>query len=84
MIRPHFVRTSLLIFATVVLMSGCAASESKNNFSYKDLPVSKGNAVSGEGNTVAFKGAPLKLEGNTVRWEIAFATRNWPGRISNS
>jgi thiol peroxidase len=48
-------------------MSGCAASESKNQFSYKDFPVSKGNAVSGEGNTVAFKGAPLKLEGNTVR-----------------
>jgi thioredoxin-dependent peroxiredoxin len=67
MIHPHFVRTSVLIFTTVVVMSGCAAGESKNQFSYKDLPVSKGNAASGEGNTVAFKGAPLKLEGNTVR-----------------
>jgi thiol peroxidase len=67
MIYPHFLRTSHLIFATAVLTSGCAVGEGNSQFSYKDLPVSKDNAASGDGSTVAFKGAPLKLEGNTVR-----------------
>jgi thiol peroxidase len=56
-------RTVSSIFITVVSLSACA-TESKNQFSYKELPVSKANA---EGSTVAFRGTPQKLEGNTVR-----------------
>ena len=65
MAHPRFLRPSLVILA-MLLMSGCPM-EGKNQFSYKDLPVSKGNAASGQGNTVTFKGAPLKLEGNPIR-----------------
>jgi thiol peroxidase len=56
-------RTVSSIFITVVSLSACA-TDSKNQFSYKELPVSKANA---EGSTVAFRGTPQKLEGNTVR-----------------
>jgi thioredoxin-dependent peroxiredoxin len=50
-----------------VLLAGCATMGSPNQFTYKDLPVSKGNAAAGAGNTVTFKGAPLKLEGNPIK-----------------
>jgi thioredoxin-dependent peroxiredoxin len=60
----RLLRTVSSIFFVVVFLSACAAMESKNQFSYKDLPVSKANV---EGSTVAFRGTPQKLEGNTVR-----------------
>jgi thiol peroxidase len=57
-------RALLSMCFTAVLLSACASIDSKNQFSYKDLPISKANAA---GSTVAFKGTPQKLEGNTVR-----------------
>jgi len=52
----------ILAFATLFL-TGCTG----NSFTYKDFPVSKGSAASGAGNTVAFRGSPLQLEGNPVK-----------------
>ena len=60
----HFLRAVCSFFLTIVFLSACAAGESKNQFAYKDLPVSKANTT---GNTVAFRGTPQKLEGNTVQ-----------------
>jgi thiol peroxidase len=51
-----------LAFATLFL-AGCTG----NSFTYKDFPVSKGSAAAGAGNTVAFRGSPLKLEGNPIK-----------------
>ena len=51
-----------LAFATLFL-TACAA----NSFTYKDFPVSKGSAAAGAGNTVAFRGSPLQLEGNPIK-----------------
>ncbi|TAL12049.1 MAG: thiol peroxidase [Nitrospirae bacterium] len=45
-----------------LLLSGCASG-----YMYKDLPVSKGSAAAGAGNTVTFKGSPLKLDGTAVK-----------------
>ena len=51
-----------LAFATLFL-AGCTG----NSFTYKDFPVSKGSAAAGAGNTVAFRGSPLPLEGNPIK-----------------
>jgi thiol peroxidase len=49
-----------------LLVAGCATvDKEQNQFTYKDLPVAKDNA--GAGNTVMFKGAPLKLEGSPIK-----------------
>ncbi len=45
---------------------GCQTTAS-NSFSYKDMPVSNGTTVAGEGNKVLFKGTPLPLVGQGVR-----------------
>jgi thiol peroxidase len=34
---------------------------------YKDLPVSKTSGTAGAGNTVTFKGSPLKLDGTAIK-----------------
>ncbi|HLG44100.1 MAG TPA: thiol peroxidase [Nitrospirales bacterium] len=47
-------------------LTGCA-SMGLGGFTYKDLPVSKGSAATGSGNTVAFKGTPMKLEGTPLK-----------------
>lgn len=65
--RSDFIRIPVLIYAAGLLTVGCATVEGKNDFSYKDVPVSKANTASGEGSTVAFRGAPHRLAGNTVR-----------------
>lgn len=44
------------------LLTGCATG-----YMYKDLPVSKTSAAAGAGNTVTFKGNPLKLDGTAVK-----------------
>jgi thiol peroxidase len=44
------------------LLTGCATG-----FMYKDMPVSKTSGTAGAGNTVTFKGAPLKLDGTAIK-----------------
>jgi thioredoxin-dependent peroxiredoxin len=44
-------------------LAGCTG----NSFTYKDFPVSKDSAATGAGNTVAFRGSPLKLEGKPIK-----------------
>ena len=51
----------------LLIVAGCATMDSQNPFTYKDLPVSKGNAAAGAGNTVTFKGTPVKLEGTPIK-----------------
>ena len=53
---------SLLAMAGIALLAtGCAS------FTYKELPVSKTSGTAGAGNTITFKGAPLKLDGTAVK-----------------
>ena len=54
---------SISLAFAILFLAGCAA----NSFTYKDFPVSKGSAAAGAGNTVAFKGSPLQLEGNPIK-----------------
>jgi thiol peroxidase len=61
------VRNLILLCAAMLLTAGCATMQGEQKFAYKDLPVSKSNAASGQGNTVAFRGAPMKLEGTPIR-----------------
>ena len=55
--------SSMTLAFTIFFLAGCAA----NSFTYKDFPVSKGSAAAGAGNTVAFRGSPLQLEGNPIK-----------------
>lgn len=43
------------------------SDDSEHPFLYKNLPVSNGTAVAGEGNKVLFKGNPLSLTGHGVK-----------------
>ncbi len=45
---------------------GCQTTAS-NTFLYKDMPVSNGTAVAGEGSKILFKGNPLVLAGSGVK-----------------
>ena len=56
-------RSTLALAGAGLLLSGCASGA----FPYKDLPVSRNSVASGTGNTVTFKGAPLKLDGTPVK-----------------
>ncbi|HMS82808.1 MAG TPA: thiol peroxidase [Nitrospira sp.] len=58
-----FLATVLCLFLGAV---GCQTTAG-NTFTYKDMPVSNGTAVAGEGNKIMFKGSPLTLSGNGVR-----------------
>src|SRR6266540_6448369 len=51
----------LALTGTALILGGCAS------FTYKDLPVSKDSANAGSGNTVTFKGSPVKLEGTAIK-----------------
>ena len=64
---PQFLGCSLFLLTGAILLVGCATTDGPGGFTYKDLPVSKGNAAAGEGSTVTFKGAPLRLEGSQIR-----------------
>jgi len=55
--------SSMTLAFTIFFLAGCAGS----SFTYKDFPVSKGSAAAGAGNTVAFRGSPLQLEGNPIK-----------------
>lgn len=61
---------SSAVMVTVICFSlglvGCQTSAS-NTFLYKNMPVSDGTAVAGEGNKVLFKGNPLTLTGSGVK-----------------
>ncbi|MBL8074523.1 MAG: thiol peroxidase, partial [Nitrospira sp.] len=57
-----FIGTVLCLSVAVV---GCQTTG--NPFTYKDMPVSNGTAVAGEGNKVLFKGTPLTLVGHGVK-----------------
>jgi thioredoxin-dependent peroxiredoxin len=57
-------RSSLMAMSgTALLAAGCATG----GFMYSDLPVSRNSVATGTGNTVTFKGAPLKLDGTPVK-----------------
>ncbi len=61
---------SSAVMVTVICFSlglvGCQTTAS-NTFLYKNMPVSDGTAVAGEGNKVLFKGTPLTLTGSGVK-----------------
>lgn len=48
--------------AALLVLTGCATG-----YMYKDLPVSKTSGTAGAGNTVTFKGSPLKLDGTAIK-----------------
>jgi thiol peroxidase len=60
--RP-ILNSFLVLAGAGFVLAGCAA----NSFTYKDLPISKGSAAAGAGNTVASRGSPLQLEGNPIK-----------------
>ncbi|MBH0207675.1 MAG: hypothetical protein HP495_03955, partial [Nitrospira sp.] len=45
---------------------GCQTTGS-NPFTYKNMPVSNGTAVAGDGNKVLFQGNPLTLAGSGIK-----------------
>lgn len=61
---------SSAVMVTVICFSlglvGCQTTAS-NTFLYKNMPVSDGTAVAGDGNKVLFKGNPLILTGSGVK-----------------
>jgi thioredoxin-dependent peroxiredoxin len=61
---------SLAVMVSAISFSfglvGCQTTAS-NTFLYKDMPVSNGTAVAGEGNKILFKGNPLTLAGSGVK-----------------
>lgn len=61
---------SLAVMVTAISLPlgliGCQTTAS-NTFLYKDMPVSNGTAVAGEGNKILFKGSPLALAGSGVK-----------------
>ena len=60
----------LAVMVTVICLPlglvGCQTT-ANNTFLYKDMPVSNGTAVAGEGNKILFKGNPLALAGSGVK-----------------
>ena len=50
-----------------LVVTGCASTDGKKEFAYNNLQVSKTSVTAGAGNTVTFKGSPLKLEGSAVK-----------------
>ncbi|OYT18254.1 MAG: lipid hydroperoxide peroxidase [Nitrospira sp. UW-LDO-01] len=61
---------SSAVMVTVICFSlglvGCQTTAS-NTFLYKNMPVSDGTAVAGDGNKVLYKGNPLTLTGSGVK-----------------
>ncbi len=61
---------SLAIMVTLICLplglAGCQTT-AHNTFLYKDMPVSNGTAVAGEGNKILFKGNQLALAGSGVK-----------------
>lgn len=65
-----FTRSIPLLVGAAMLMSivGCTKENGgTKDFSYKDFPVAKGTAETGEGHTVTFKGNPKTLAGTPIK-----------------
>lgn len=59
--------TSTALFIALGLGSCTSMGGSGTGFVYKDLPVAKGTAIPGNGNSVMFKGAPTALSGPGIK-----------------
>src|SRR5579883_1158208 len=65
--RANFA-VALGMLAGLAAISGCAMmGGGETAFMYKDLPVAKGSATAGDGNSVTFKGTPLALAGPGIK-----------------
>ncbi|MCA9451928.1 MAG: redoxin family protein, partial [Nitrospira sp.] len=60
---------SLLLILTASALPGCSTfnGQSEQTFSYKNIPVDKETARTGEGSTILFRGTPLPLSGIEVK-----------------
>ncbi len=59
----------VFLLGSGLMVGGCATpptSSAKPTFLYKDLPLAKGSAQAGNGQTITFRGAPLSLEGQGI------------------
>ena len=61
--RIRFHSPMIAMAGAGLLLAGCITG----GFMYSDLPVSKGSANAGSGNSVTFKGSSLKLDGTPVK-----------------
>ncbi len=57
-----------VILLVIIGIGGCSkpALKGENNFTYNELPVAKGSAKAGEGETIKFRGNDLVLNGNGI------------------
>lgn len=59
--RIRFHSSMIALAGAALLLGGCTT------FTYQDLPVARGSANAGSGNTVTRKGTPHKLEGASIK-----------------
>lgn len=62
-----FILFCLIITASFSWSCTTVGSQSEKGFSYKDIPVDKETAKTGEGATILFRGIPLPLSGIEVK-----------------
>jgi thioredoxin-dependent peroxiredoxin len=67
MSKIHLVVFSLILTATSLWSCSTAGLHSDHGFSYKDIPVARETAQTGEGATILFRGTPLALSGHEVK-----------------
>jgi thiol peroxidase len=66
----HSIQTFTVSAALLITLGfgGCTSKGgSETGFMYKDLPVAKGTAAPGDGNSVTFKGTPMALAGPGIK-----------------
>lgn len=61
--RNHIIAIGIM---ALIGSAGCMG-KSESEFMYKNLPVAKGSAQAGDGNSVTFKGKPLGLAGPGIK-----------------
>ena len=67
MIYPRIFLLTLFAGLILIWSSGCTTLSAKQqDFTYKSIPIAKGTIPTGEGSSVAFRGSPLPLSGNTL------------------
>ena len=66
---PKISIISLLLILTASALPCCSTlnGQSEHEFSYKNIPVDKETARTGEGSTILFRGTPLPLSGIEVK-----------------
>lgn len=66
---PKISIISLLLIITASSLASCStmSGQSEQGFSYKDIPIDKETARTGEGATILFRGTPLPLSGIEVK-----------------